>query len=81
MSFRNDFTPIWEAVTTSDTVSQNYYGLANAGTATAIVVYKSEAAGSDITLNLPAGAQWASRVVLVKTTGTSGGTLLGAKAY
>jgi len=72
--------PTWEAVATNDTTPQNYYGLANAGTTTAVVVYKSEPGGSDITLNLPAGQQWAGRVVLVKSTGTSGGTLLGAKA-
>jgi len=80
MSYRNDFTPVWEAPTTSDTAGQNYYGLANPSGSSATIVYKSEAGGADITLTLAAGAQWAGRVVLIKTTGTSG-TFLGAKPY
>jgi len=80
MSYRSDYLPIWEAPTTSDTAAQKYVGFANPSTSTAVIVYKAEASGSDITLNLPAGAQWISQVVLIKTTGTSG-AFLAAKPY
>lgn len=73
----NGGVPTWEAITTSDTVTQNYYGVRclTAGT----LVWKSEPGGSDITEAMTAGQYWPGRVVLVKTTGTSG-TYLGAKA-
>lgn len=77
MSFRNNATPIWELVTPSDTVAQNYYGLLCLTDGT--VVFKSEGTGSDITMAMTAGMTLPGRVVLVKTAGTSG-TYAGAKA-
>lgn len=80
MSYRNDYTPVWEAPTASDTVQCRYFGFANPSTSTAVIVFKSEASGADITLNLPAGAYWPAQIVLIKSTGTSG-TFLAAKPY
>lgn len=78
MSFRNDYTPVWEAVTLSDTAARNYYGLLclTAGT----VVFKCESTGSDLTLAMSAGQTFPGRIVLVKSTGTTG-TYAGAKAF
>lgn len=69
--------PTWEPITLSDTVTQNYYGLLclTAGS----LVFKSEPAGSDMLLPMTAGAYVPGRVVLCKTTGTTG-TYAGAKA-
>jgi hypothetical protein len=77
MAMTNANTPVWEAITTSDTVSQNYYGILclTAGS----VVFKSESGGSDLTVAMSAGQTLPGRVVLVKSTGTSG-TYAGAKA-
>ena len=77
MSLRNQDNPTWEPITTSDTTAQNYYGILclTAGT----IVFKSEATGSDMSVALTAGQTIPGRVVLVKTTGTSG-TYAGGKA-
>lgn len=73
----NGGIPTWEPITTSDTAVQNYYGLLclTAGS----IVFKSEPAGTDMLLPMTAGAYVPGRVVLAKTTGTSG-TYAGAKA-
>jgi len=77
MAMRNDHTPVWEPITAHDTTPQNYYGLLciTAGT----VVFKSETGGSDISLAMTAGQTLPGRIVLVKSTGTTG-TYAGAKA-
>lgn len=76
---RNDYTPIWAPVTTSDTGPQDFYGLLVG--AAGNVVFKSEAGGSDITVTgATAGATIPGRVVMVKTTGTTA-TVYGAKPY
>lgn len=80
MSFRNDATPVWEPVTLSDTVAQNYYGLLIGGSGN--VVFKSEATGSDITLTgVTVGMVIPGRVVLVKSTGTTASIVYGGKPY
>lgn len=77
MAYRNDYCPVWETITPSDTAPQNYYGIMclTAGN----IVWKSEATGADITNAMTANQTIIGRVVLVKTTGTSG-TYAGAKA-
>lgn len=74
--FRTDGIPVWEPITTSDTADKNYFGIMclTAGT----IVFKSEIDGSDISVALTAGQTLVGRVVLVKSTGTSG-TYAGAK--
>jgi hypothetical protein len=73
----NGGVPTWEPITASDTVTQNYYGVlcVTAGN----LVFKSETGGTDITIALTAGNYIPGRIVLVKSTGTSG-TYAGAKA-
>jgi hypothetical protein len=77
MSFRNDNTPIWKAITPSDTSPQNFYGLLCC--AAGDVVFQSEA-GSDVTITgMSVGQTIAGRIVLVKATGTTA-TVAGAQA-
>lgn len=78
MAMTNANTPVWEAITTSDTTPQNYMGLLC--TTAGSVVFKSESTGADLTLAMTAGQTIPGRVVLVKTTGTTG-TYAGAKSY
>lgn len=79
MALRNDGTPVWEPVTTSDSAVQNYYGLLIG--AAGNVVFKSETSGSDITITgAIAGQTIPGRVTLVKSTGTTA-TVYGARAY
>lgn len=79
MALMNQGTPVWEAITLSDSVAQNYYGLL-VGVA-GNIVFKSEATGADITITgASAGQTIPGRIVLVKTTGTTA-TVYGGRAY
>lgn len=73
----NGGIPTWEPITLNDTATQNYYGLLciTAGS----IVFKSESSGSDITLAMTAAQYIPGRIVLCKTTGTTG-TYAGGKA-
>lgn len=77
MSFRNDQTPTWEPITTSDTAPQNYYGVLclTAGN----FQFKSDGAGTTMLVAMTAGMTIPGRIVLVPATSTTG-TYAGAKA-
>jgi hypothetical protein len=76
MGYRNDYCPVWEPITPSATVAQNYYGAMclTAGN----FVWHSEATGTEMTMAMTAGQTIVGRIVLVNTTST--GTYAGAKA-
>lgn len=78
MSMRNDYTPVWEPMTLSDTAVQNYYGVLclTAGN----FLWKSEATGTTMTLAMTAGMTIPGRIVLAPTTSATG-TYAGGKAY
>ena len=73
----NGGVPTWEPITLSDTVPVNYYGVMclTAGN----LLFKSESAGSTMTLAMTAGQYAPGRVVLTLATGSTG-TYAGAKA-
>lgn len=77
MSYRNDYCPVWEPMTLSDTAPQNYYGVLclTAGN----FLWKSEATGTTMTLAMTAGQPVVGRIVLALSSGSSG-TYAGAKA-
>lgn len=76
MSFRNDNTPIWEPITLSDTTPQNYYGVLclTAGN----FLFRSESAGSTMTVAMTAGMTIPGRIILAPSTGATG-TYAGGK--
>lgn len=69
--------PTWEPMTLHDTTTQNYYGVLclTAGN----FLWKSEPAGSTMTLAMTAGMWIPGRIVLALSTGSSG-TYAGGKA-
>lgn len=78
MSFRNDYTPVWEPMTLNDTAQVNYYGVLclTAGN----FVFKSEAAGTAMTVAMTAGQVIPGRIIISMLTGASG-TYAGARPY
>lgn len=72
----NGGIPTWEPITPHATNGQNYYGVLclTAGN----FVWRSETAGTEMTLAMTAGMYLPGRIVLVNTTST--GTYAGAKA-
>lgn len=79
MSFRNDQIPgDAAAVTPSDTVFVDFYGLFVGGAGNLVV---TTGAGNDVTFTaVPAGAIIPLRVVKVKSTSTTATNIVGFKA-
>lgn len=81
MGFRNDLTPAaCEAVTTSDTVFVDYYGL-YVGTGGDVAVKTSQGATAVTFKNVPTGTILPLRIVQVMATNTTASNLVGLKAF